>query len=233
MILRGKRVLLTGGARRIGAAIARRLAAAGCGIALHCRDSAREAERLLAGLPGSGHSLHVLDLAAPGAPAQLAAAVGEFEFLVNNAAVFYRPGSPEDRAAADEYRRINFEVPAELLELFFARKSAVAAVNLTDCAALKPGHGAYYESKLALTRLTERLAVRWGERGVRINAIAPGAVLPPAWAPDSPMTRILAAAPLHRAVTPEEIAELTEFMLKCDGMTGAVVPLDGGLRLAR
>ena len=233
MDLRGKRVLLTGGARRLGAAIARRLAAAGCRIALHCRHSEREAAELLAALPGSGHTLHVLDLTPPDAPKQLAAAAGDCEFLVNNAAVFHRPGSPEDLAAAAEYRRINFAVPAELLELFCSRKSAVAAVNLTDCAALNPGAGAYYESKRALNRLTERLALQWGPRGVRVNAIAPGAVLPPAWAPDSRMTRILAATPLRRAVTPEEIAALTEFLLACDGMTGAVIPLDGGLRLAR
>ena len=232
MNLQGKRLLLTGGAKRVGAAIARRLAAAGCRIALHCRSSVREAETLLSELPGSGHSLHVLDLSLPDAPERLAQETGRFELLVNNAAVFLRPGSPEDAEADELYDRINFRVPAKLLELFAAQDiSEGAAVNLADCAILRPGAGAYYESKLALARLTETLAVRWGERGLRVNAVAPGAVLPPTWAPNSRMEHILAATPLHRAVSPEAIAELVEFLLRCDSMTGAIVPIDGGLHL--
>ena len=232
MILNGKRVLITGGAKRVGAAVAVRLARSGCRVALHCRSSVAEGERLLSELPGSGHSLHVMDLTPPGAPERLCREVGTFELLVNNASVFFRPGSPEDAAASELYFRLNFHVPAELLTLFSAQNLPEgAAVNLTDCAVLTPGAGAYYESKLALARLTESLAVRWGPENLRINAIAPGAVLPPAWAPASRMTKILAATPLHRAVAPSDIADLVEFTFRCDSLTGAVIPLDGALHL--
>ena len=232
MILEGKRVLITGGARRVGAAVAVRLARSGCRVALHCRSSVAEAEKLLSELPGSGHSLHVMDLIPPGAPERLCREVGTFDLLVNNASAFFRPGSPEDAAASELYHRLNFRVPAELLEYFAAQNPTEgAAVNLTDCAVLAPGSGAYYESKLALARLTESLAVQWGPRNLRINAVAPGAVLPPAWAPESRMTGILAATPLHRAVAPSDIADLVAFSFRCDSLTGAVIPLDGALHL--
>ncbi|MBE6400276.1 MAG: SDR family oxidoreductase [Lentisphaerae bacterium] len=233
MNISGKQVLITGGARRIGAAIARKLAACGCRIALHCHKSVAEAEILLASLPGDGHTLHVADLMSVDATATLCATVGKCELLVNNAALFYRPGSAEDLNSAAAYERVNFRAPEQILQWFSGQNlSCGAAVNITDCSALSPGSGAYYESKAALTALTTALAVPWAEKNLRLNAIAPGAVLPPAWAPESAMTKILAATPLHRATTPEEIAELTAFMLQCDSMTGAIVPLDGGLHLS-
>ncbi len=234
MILCGKRLLITGGAKRIGREIASLLAREGCKIALHCHTSVAEAENLLALLPGSGHSLHIADLASPDAPEKLFTAAGRVDLLVNNAAIFFRPGSPEDTAAAARYNKINFQVPRRLLELFSAQSlECGAAVNITDSAVLLPGKGAYYESKLALTRLTTDLALPWAERNLRVNAIAPGAVLPPSWAPGSRMEKILSGTPLHRATTPEEIARLTAFLLSCDTITGAVIPLDGGLHLKK
>ncbi len=233
MILRGKRLLITGGARRIGEAIVRQLAENGCKIALHCHNSVAEAEKVLASLPGEGHTLHIADLAAPDAPEKLFSEAGKIDLLVNNAAIFFRPGSPEDLAAAKMYEKINFQIPRRLLELFAAQKlECGAAVNITDSAALRPGEGAYYESKAALSRLTTELARIWAAQNLRINAIAPGAVLPPAWAPQSRMEKILAATPLHQAATPEEIARLTAFLLSCDSITGTEIPVDGGLHLA-
>ncbi len=234
MILDGKRLLITGGARRIGGAIARLLAENGCRIALHCRNSVAEAENLLSSLPGTGHSLHIADLADADAAEKLFSAAGKVDLLINNAAIFFRPGSPEDLAAAEMYDKINFQVPRKLLELFAGQDlKCGAALNITDSAALLPGSGAYYESKLALTRLTSALALPWAERRLRINAIAPGAVLPPAWAPHSQMKNILAATPLHRAAAPQEIAQLALFLLACDTVTGAVIPVDGGLHLKK
>lgn len=233
MDISGKRVFITGGARRIGAAIARKLAAGGCRVALHCHNSLAEAEKLLASLPGTGHTLHCADLLSETETARLCDEVGTFELLVNNAALFFRPGSAEDLAASAAYDRVNFRAPEQILKYFAGQNlTCGAAVNITDCTALNPGTGAYHGSKAALTRLTVELALRWAEKNLRLNAIAPGAVLPPAWAPESAMTKILGATPLHRATTPEEIAQLTLFMLQCDSMTGAVVPLDGGLHLA-
>lgn len=234
MNLSGKRLLLTGGAKRIGAAIARHAARMGCRVALHCHNSVQEAEKLLTELPGGGHTLHIYDLADADAPEKLSAEVGNFDLLVNNAAIFYRPGSPEDAAAAKLYDRINFQVPKRLLEIFYQMSPPDgAAVNITDCMSLVPGQGSYWQSKKDLTELTIALAVPWAERKLRINAIAPGAVLPPSWALDSAMSKILAATPLHRSTAPGDIAELTGFLLTCPSITGTVIPLDGALHLKK
>lgn len=230
MILQGKRVLVTGGAKRAGAAIVRELAGAGCRVIIHCHDSIGEARMLCRQLPGDGHRCVSADLADDREIGNMLAGIGEFELLVNNAAIFHRPGSPEDLDAAELYDKINFRAPEKLLEYFFNQDiSGGAAVNITDAFALLPGSGAYHQSKQQLNELTRRLAPGWAKRGFRINAVAPGPMLPPPWAPESRMEKILPAVPLHRAVDTEELAELVCFLLACDSMTGAVIPLDCGI----
>ncbi|MBO5668094.1 MAG: SDR family oxidoreductase [Lentisphaeria bacterium] len=230
MILQGKRVLVTGGGKRAGAVIVRKLAAAGCRVIIHCRESADTAQELCAALPGTGHMVVSADLADERAISDMLQRIGKFELLVNNAAIFHRPGSPEDLNAAELYDRINFRAPEKLLEYFFNQDiSGGAAVNITDAFTLLPGSGAYHRSKEELNVLTRQLAPRWAVRGFRINAVAPGPMLPPPWAPESRMEKVLQEVPLHRAVPPEELAELVCFLLACDSMTGAVIPLDGGI----
>ena len=230
MNLYGKRVLITGGARRVGAVIAEKLASEGCILALHCFKSVVEAEKLLQKLPGTGHQLFTADLSEPAEVEKLISEVGRFDLLVNNASVFFRPGSAEDLAAGKLYRQLNYLTPKRLLEAFYDQKlSEGAAVNMVDSAVLRPGGGAYYESKKALAELTVALSRDFGSCNLRINAIAPGAVLPPHWAPDSPMTKVLSENFLHRAVKCEDLADLALFMLKCDSLTGTVIPLDCGI----
>ena len=230
MILQGKRVLVTGGAKRAGAAIVRELAGAGCRVIIHCRESADTAQELCAALPGTGHMVVSADLADERAIRDMLQRIGKFELLVNNAAIFHRPGSPEDLNAAELYDKINFRAPEKLLEYFFNQDiSGGAAVNITDAFALLPGTGAYHQSKQQLNELTRRFAPGWAKRGFRINAVAPGPMLPPPWAPESRMEKILPTVPLHRAVPPEELAGLVRFLLSCDSMTGAVIPLDCGI----
>ena len=205
----------------------------GGSAALEEQVRTKEGEALLASLPGAGHTLHVLDLVPPDAPERLCSDVGRFELLVNNAACYFRPGSPEDRAAAALYGRLNRDVPAELLRRFAAQDLAEgAAVNMVDCAVLAPGEGAYYDAKLALARLTETLAPEWGERGLRINAVAPGVI-------DTDMVKVLGGetlralaeqTPLGRLGTPEDVAAAVAFLASDDAafITGQVLTVDGG-----
>ena len=230
MILQGKRLLITGGAKRIGAAIAEKLAGAGCAVLIHYCNSAVEAENLLQTLSGSGHRIIAADLSTSDGVEKLISEAGNFDLLVNSAAIFHKPGSPEDIAAKELYRQINFLAPKRLLEYLFSQnRPGCAAVNITDTFALFPGEGAYWQSKRDLTDLTVKLAPEWAEKGLRINAIAPGAVLPPSWAPESRMEKILSQVPLHRAVAVDELAELVKYLLQCDSITGSVIPLDGGI----
>lgn len=230
MILQGKRVLVTGGARRIGRAIAEKLAEAGCIILLHYHSADAEAAGVLAGLPGTGHRKIKADLSSSDGVKKLISDAGNFELLVNSAAIFHKPGSPEDIAAKELYNQINYLAPKELLEyLFLQNIPGCAAVNITDTFALFPGNGAYWQSKRDLTDLTVKLAPLWADNDCRINAVAPGAVLPPSWAPESRMEKILAQVPLHRAVDVDDLAELVKYLLQCDSITGTVIPLDGGI----
>lgn len=230
MNLQGKRVLITGGAKRVGAAIAQKLAAEGCILALHCCTSLSEAENLLQKLPGKNHEIFTADLSYPVEVEKFISKVGKFDLLVNNASQFFRPGSPEDLNAENLYWQINYFTPKRLLEAFFDQNlSEGAAVNMVDSAVFHPGKGAYYESKKALADLTKSLCRDFGSRNLRINAIAPGAVLPPHWAPNSNMTKVLSQNALHRAVKCEDLADMTAFMLKCDSMTGTIIPIDCGV----
>lgn len=233
MNLQGKRLLITGGGKRAGAVIARTMAEAGCRIIIHFNSSAEEAGKLLASLPGTGHCTIQADLSSSAGVEKLISEAGKFELLVNSAAIFHRPGSPEDQAAGALYRQINFLAPARLLEYFCQQDlSDGAAVNITDSFALLPGSGAYWQSKHDLNVLTVKLAPEWAKKHYRINAVAPGPMIPPPWAPESRMEKILQTVPLHRAVAPEDLAVLVRFLLACDSVTGAVIPLDGGISVS-
>lgn len=230
MIMQGKCVLITGGAKRAGAAIVKKLAEAGCRVIIHCHTSVREAEILASGLPGGGHRVISADLGGDAGVESLLEQAGSFEFLVNSAAVFHRPGSEEDLNAAASYRQINFLAPKRLLEYFYRQGiPGSAAVNITDAFALLPGEGTYWQSKHLLNELTVSLAPLWAEKNMRINAVAPGPVIPPPWAPESRMEKILKCVPLARPVSLADLAETVKFLLTCQSITGTVIPLDGGI----
>lgn len=226
----GKTVLITGGAKRIGAAVARRLAGEGCRVIIHCRHSLPEAVRLIGELPGEGHRAVCADLAEEAEVRRLAREAGRFELLVNSAALFFRPGSPEDAAAeaAGMYRRVNCEAPELLLELFFAQNlPEAAAVNITDADAADPppSPGGYLQSKIDLNALTVRLAPLWAKANYRICAVAPAPMLPPPWAPDSRMSGVLKKSWFGRRVPAEDLTALVSFIFRCDSLTGCVIPL--------
>lgn len=233
MNLSGKRVLITAGVRRVGAVIAARLATAGCQLIIHCRKSTEETEKFLASLPGASHRIITADLSRPSEIDDLCCQAGTFELLVNNAALFHRPDSAEDLAAANDYHQVNFLAPKQLAEYFFSQDIAEGAVvNITDCFALRQGKGAYWQSKYDLNMLTKTLAPLWATRNLRINAVAPGPMLPPPWAPGSKMEKILQQVPLHRRIAVDDTAAAVEFLLRCDSITGAVVPVDGGISVS-
>ena len=230
MVLQGKRLLITGGSKRVGLMIAAHMAMAGCSILLHARTP-EEAQWAVDSLPGRGHRRIYGDLSRPEDVEYICRQAGEFDLLVNNAAIFHRPGSVEDMEATELYRQINFLAPKRLLEYFFDQKDVEegAAVNITDAFALLPGQGAYWQSKCDLNELTRELAPKWAERRFRINAVAPGPMLPPPWAPDSGMEKILRQLPLGRRIAMGDTAEMVKMLLQSDAMTGVIVPVDGGI----
>ena len=237
--------LITGSARRIGAAIARRLHAEGFDLALHYRRSAEDVRALAAELerarPDSVLALRAELDDFDRLPELVAGTVGRFgrlDALVNNASTFHPPpigtATPAqwDALFASNARAPFFLAQAAAPHLKAARG---AIVNLVDIYAERPlpQHTLYCMAKAALVMATRSLALELAPE-VRVNAIAPGAVL---WAEnesgDAHQQALLARTPLARIGSPEEIAEAVHWLLRgATYTTGQVLPLDGGRMLA-
>jgi len=233
--------LVTGAARRIGAAIARHLHAHGYALALHYRHSREPMEALAAELdatrPGSVCVLEA-DLTQvdhlPELVARVVERFGRLDAVVNNASAFYP--TPLDEATPAQWEELlacNARAPFFLIKAAapLLKASAGAAVNLADLYADTPlrGHSIYSISKAALVMVTRALALELAPE-VRVNAIAPGAILWPEQARDDQRERrLLAATPLARTGHPEEIAEAVYWLLaRARYTTGQVLRVDGG-----
>jgi pteridine reductase len=237
--------LVTGGARRVGASIARALHAAGYDLALHYRHSADEADALLGELERSraGSTLAVrADLAAidrlPALVEQVLARYGRLDALVNNASAFYpTPIGSATPAQWDELFASNARAPFFLAQAAWPalRTARGAIVNLVDIYAERAlaGHPIYVMAKAALAAMTRTLAQDLAPE-VRVNGVAPGAVLWPAEGKDyDDRAAMLARTPLQRAGTPEDVASAVLWLLRdAPFVTGQVIRVDGGRTLA-
>jgi pteridine reductase len=237
--------LVTGAARRVGATIARCLHAAGYDVALHCRRSRAELDALIGELenarPGSTLALQA-DLADAAQPPRLVDATiarfGRLDGLVNNASAFFpTPLGTITPGQWDELFAANARAP-----LFLAQAAAPhlaarhgAIVNLVDIYAEQPlaQHSVYTMAKAALAALTRALALDLAPE-VRVNGVAPGAVLwPEAGKAAADRQRLIARTPLQRAGTPEDVAGAVLWLLRdATFVTGQIIRVDGGRSLA-
>ena len=234
-------ILITGGARRIGAQIARTLHAAGARILVHYRSSAAAARELSAELnatrPGSA-ALIAADLQQEEAPDQLiASALGHFgrlDVLINNASTFYpTPVGKITRTAWDDLMGSNLRAPLFLAQAaapHLARQRGLI-VNVVDIHGLRPlkGYPVYCIAKAGLAMLTRSLARELGP-DIRVNGIAPGPVL---WAEhdldDGLKGEIVAKTALKRVGSPQDIARTALFLVRdAPYITGQIIPVDGG-----
>lgn len=239
--LQGKVVIVTGAARRVGAAIARRLHAAGMQVLLHYRNSKTDAmalENALNGVrAGSAACVRAELLDADAADAIIGAALERFarlDLLVNNASTFYPTRIGEiDARHWDELAGSNLRAPLFLSQAAAPHlaKTRGAIVNITDIHAERPlkDYVVYTIAKAGLAALTKSLALELGP-AVRVNAVAPGAI---AWPeddqfPTAERTRILSTTPLGRIGAPEDIARVVEFLARAPFVTGQTVAVDGG-----
>ena len=236
-------VLITGGARRIGRAIALDFAGRGWQVGIHFNTSAPEAARLVREITGNGGRAAALqaDLAdataASGLVAQCAAALGPPICLVNNASLFLSDTiATLDASQWDQQMAVNLRAPALLAQSFAAHlpKSVNGnIVNIIDQRVWKPTPHffSYSVAKAGLWWITQTLAQALAPR-IRVNGIGPGPVLASTHQTPEQFDRQRAATPLERGSTAEEIAAAIRFILDAPAMTGQMIALDGGQHLA-
>lgn len=228
----GERVaLVTGAGVRVGRAVALDLARAGWLVAGHYHSH----------LPSKPIVPLQADLAQPEGPDELARAFRDrfdrIDLLVCSAAGFEpRPLARIDAAAFDGQMDLNARAPLLLIRALASllKRSRGSVVNIADIGGgIVPwsGYAAYAASKAALVRLTECLALELAP-AVRVNAVAPGAVLWPTGYPSSKRKELIGRIPLRRAGTPEDVCDAVRYLAGASFVTGAIVPVDGGRRLA-
>jgi pteridine reductase len=244
--VQGKVVLITGGARRVGAATCRRLHAAGASLMLHYRESAGEARLLQAELGNQRKDsvaliqADLLDLGKlQSIVDQTLQTFGRLDALVNNASSFFQTPVGEITAAQwEDLIGTNLRAPMFLAQAAAPalKKSQGAIVNITDIHAERPlkNYVVYSVAKAGLVGLTRSLARELAPE-VRVNAVAPGPIL---WPDDSAFDelsrqRIISHTPLRREGTPEDIAKAVHYLLAdATYVTGETINVDGGRHVA-
>lgn len=237
--LSGKTALVTGAAKRLGRSIAAALADRGAGVVIHYNTSADEAHELAARLAKKGPAAWTLqgDLGDESqARALLDRAVkiaGPIDVLVNNAAV-YNTGTLLGLAAGDlaENVQVNAFAPLQIARCLGAQGRPGAVVNLLDAAAgdYNRLHAAYHLSKQMLLSLTRMMAAEFAP-AVRVNAVAPGLILPPEGADPNSLERLAHTNLLARVGNVEDVTDAVMFLLESSFITGQVIFVDGGRHL--
>ena len=236
-----KAALITGGAKRIGAAIATTLHAAGMDLVIHFHHSAAEAQSLADALNETRADSVVLvegDLEKSEDCAALAqqaiSAFGRMDALINNASTFFP--TPMGEVTNDHWEAligVNLKAPFFLSQACAKTLASThgAIINLTDIYAERPlpHHPVYSAGKAGLVALTRSLAQELGPK-VRVNAVAPGAIIwPESGDSEENQSEILRRTPLGRLGDPHDIAGTVKFLL-CDApfITGQIINVDGG-----
>ena len=242
--MRPRWALVTGAGRRIGAVVARRLAAEGWNLLLHANDSHAEARQLAASLADAHgvetaverHDLADLD-GLDGFVDRCRGAAAEVDLLVNNASIFpFDDIETVTGAALMRCYRVNCAAPVLLCRYYAERlrpEAGGAIVNLVDTKVARPdGRFLSYElSKGALAQATRGLARALAPE-VRVNAVAPGLALPSGRQTEADFERVHAQTPLDRGVRPEEVADAVLYLATAPTVTGQIIAVDAGQGLA-
>jgi len=241
--MQGKVVLVTGGAKRVGAAICRRLHASGAQIAIHYRSSKQEATDLQESLgklranSAAAFQADLLDLLdLPQLVNKVVKKFGRLDALVNNASSFY--ATPLEDIAEQQWHDLlgtNLKAPLFLAQAAAdeLRRRHGCIVNIADIHAQRPMHGhlLYSVAKAGLVALSKGLAQEMAPQ-VRVNAVAPGVIIWPeseAWMDEEQRRKIVAHTLLKREGEPDDIARTVQFLINdAPYITGQIISVDGG-----
>ncbi len=239
MELRGRVALVTGAGRRVGRAIALGLAGRGACVAVHYNTSAEGAHAVVEEIRAGGGRAEAFpaDLTDAGAAERLVDAVvgrlGALQLLVNSAGIMLR--TPLGAVTPDLWDRIfavNLRAPFFVAQAAAARmpdSGGAAIVNIADLAAFEAwsGYIPHGISKAGIVQMTRALAHALAPR-IRVNAVAPGAVLLPDGWDAAEGERLVATTPLRRLGAPSDVVGAVTFLLEAEYVTGETLIVDGG-----
>lgn len=242
MDIEGKVAIVTGGAVRLGKALALALAQEGARLVVHYGSSAGPARETVQAIKALGSQALAIQ-ADLGQPSQTPSIVdravdrfGQVDILVNSAAIF-EPGKWDDTTEEnwDRHLNINLKSPFFLSQAFathVGRERPAHIVNIADWRGVRPGtdHVAYTLTKAALIAMTRSLALALAPN-IQVNAIAPGMILPPPGKDQAYLQRWAHQIPAQRVGSPEEIAKTLIFLVRSDFVTGDLIHVTGGQHL--
>lgn len=228
-------ILVTGGAKRVGAALCRAFSRIGWRVVIHCNESLEAAERLAGEL--SEAKVIQADLrtvCADSLIAQARDAFGRLDCLVNNAST-YRRGSllqSSDSSYLDDFA-VNFHAPFALMRAFARLGVPGCIINILDARIAKDDTecAGYLLAKKCLAEATRLCALDFASLGIRVNAIAPGLVRPREGVPMDVMTPLVKRTPLGCRTTEEEIAAAAVYLSQAHSITGEILFADAGMHL--
>lgn len=241
--LRGKRALVTGAGQRVGQAIALALGAQGMHVAVHYHQSLGGADETAAKIRASGGRAVTVaaDLSNRDQARDLVdrslAELGGLDLLVPSAASFERVALGDvDDDAWDRSLDLNLASPFALVQRAVpALRAALGSVVFISCSSASVpmrGYLPYVVSKGAVKHLMKTLALELAPE-IRVNAVAPGTVMPPASYDEAAVQRLTRAIPLARVGSPEDIARAVVFLASSPFVTGHELAVDGGRSVAR
>ena len=238
--LEGKVALVTGGARRIGGALSLGLAAAGADVAIHHHASPEHAGEVKARIEKLGRRAWVVqeDFREPGGGAAAVAgavdAAGRLDLLVNNAGIYPQATLPDTTPETmTTTLAVNTWAPLDASRAFAARAAdggSIVNVLDTHLHRLTREKFAYQLSKQALAWVTRATALEFAPR-LRVNGVAPGAILPPPDADEPYLDQLGATLPLRRHGGPQDVLDAVLFLATAPFVTGVVIEVDGGEHL--
>jgi pteridine reductase len=241
--LRGKRALVTGAGQRVGQAIALALGAEGMHVAVHYRESRAGAEETAARIRGSGGTAVTLaaDLTSRDEARRLVdrsvAELGGLDLVVPSAASFERVALADvDDDAWDRSLDLNLASPFALVQravpALRAARGSVVFISCSSASVPMRGYLPYVVSKGAVKHLMKTLALELAP-DIRVNAVAPGTVMPPPSYDQAAVERLSRAIPLGRVGNPQDIARAVVFLASSPFVTGHELAVDGGRSVAR
>ncbi|OGX39618.1 MAG: hypothetical protein A3C53_06105 [Omnitrophica WOR_2 bacterium RIFCSPHIGHO2_02_FULL_68_15] len=244
MTLRGAVALVTGGAKRVGRAVALALAARGASVAITYRSSAAEADQLVRSLRRrrvralAGRADHTDVAQIRAAVRAVERTLGPIDLLINSASNFYpTPLATVTEAQWDDLQQVNLRAPfffAQAVAPGMRRRRRGKIINLADVSAFSPwpSYLPYCTAKAGVIALTRGLAKALAPH-IQVNAIAPGPILPPPGLSRAERRRALANTLLKRWGSPDDIAHTVLYLAEgTDFVTGQVIAVDGGRLLA-